>query len=63
MWSDCVLDLGIDFLVSNGDFFVINGSEDVKYLVNSFLPLVYVDDCFASLHLQEVSLDCPMWLT
>ena len=46
MWSDCLLDLGTDFLVSNG-------SQDVTYLVNSFLPLVYVDGVFASLHLQD----------
>ena len=30
-----------------------NGSQDVKYLVNSFLPLVYVDGGFASLHRQD----------
>ena len=46
VWSDCLLDLGTDFLVSNG-------SQDVKYLVNSFLPLVYVDGGFASLHRQD----------
>ena len=38
MWSDCLLDLG---------------TQDVKYLVNSFLPLVYVDGGFASLHLHD----------
>ena len=46
MWSDCLLDLGTDFLVSNG-------SQDVTYLVNSFLPLFYVDGSFASLHLHD----------
>ena len=30
-----------------------NGSQDVKYLVNSILPLVYVDGGFASLHRQD----------
>ena len=46
MWSDCLLDLGADFLVSHG-------SQDVKYLVNSFLPLVYVGGGFASLHFSD----------
>ena len=46
MWSSCLLDLGTDFLASNG-------LQDAKYLVNSFLPLVYVDGGFASLHRQD----------
>ena len=46
MWSSCLLDLGTDFLASNG-------LQDAKYLVNSFLPLVYVDGGFASLYRQD----------
>ena len=35
---DCLLDLD---------------TQDVTYLVNSFLPLAYVDGGFASLHLHD----------
>ena len=46
MWSDCLRDLGTDFLVSNG-------SQDIKYPVNPFLPRINVDGGFVSLHLND----------